>query len=167
MSVAFAFCLPPLTRGSPFRNMDQEAIGIVDRPKMLRFLVALKRPDGSFSLHDRGETDTRGSMAFLQQYSQILISFIQAIALSLSLTCVDWPALLVSLISAASGCPPVKPLRGVLVVNRAVKHMYVVMPYLVLLSCLLFNNILTRFHESLSCFHRGAILTVRLLRYRC
>ena len=27
--------------------------------------------------------------------------------------------------------------------------------------------ILTHFHESLSCFHRGAIPTVRLLRYRC
>ncbi len=38
--------------------------------------------------------------------------------------------------------------------------------YLVLLSCLLFNNNLTRFHESLSCFHRGVIHTVRLLRYR-
>ena len=128
MRVASAFCLPPLTRGSPFRNIEQEAIGIVDRPKMLRFLLALKRPDGSFSLHDRGETDTRGSMAFLQQHSQILISFIQAIALSPSLTCVDWLALLVSLISAASGCLPAKPLRGVLVVNRVVKRMYVMMP---------------------------------------
>lgn len=126
--LASAFCLPPLTRGSPFRNIEQEAIGIVDRPNMLRFLIALKRPDGSFSLHDRGETDTRGSMAFLQQHSQILISFIQAIALSPSLTCVDWLALLVSLISAASGCPPAKPLRGVLVVNRVVKRMYVMMP---------------------------------------
>ncbi len=46
------------------RNLDQEAIGIVDRPKMLRFLLALKRSDGSFSLHDRGESDTRGSIAF-------------------------------------------------------------------------------------------------------
>jgi prenyltransferase beta subunit len=74
-----------------FRRLGQEAIGIVDRPKMLRFLLSLKRSDGSFSLHDRGETDTRGSTAFVfnHHHEKQLILFRQAIALLQSLACAD------------------------------------------------------------------------------
>ena len=61
----FAFCCTEscvAVIDFPFsRNLGDEAVGIVDRSKMLRFLLSLKRTDGSFALHDRGETDTRGS----------------------------------------------------------------------------------------------------------
>lgn len=42
-----------------------EALGVVDRPALLRFLLRCKQPDGSFAVHDGGETDTRGAYTAL------------------------------------------------------------------------------------------------------
>jgi hypothetical protein len=63
--VDFLLLLAVYAEGSVLRNIDEEAIRVVDRPKMLQFLQSLKRSDGSFSLHDRGESDTRGSKAYV------------------------------------------------------------------------------------------------------
>jgi prenyltransferase beta subunit len=72
------------------RNLDHEAFAVVDRPKMLQFLLSLKRPDGSFSLHDRGETDSRGSMPPFFQYLWLYMTFLsQAIVPLQSHTCAD------------------------------------------------------------------------------
>jgi prenyltransferase beta subunit len=68
--------LLPLTNIWCSRNLDEEAIGIIDRPNMLRFLLSLKRSDGSFSLHDRGESDTRGSMSFFFKKKWNIIKFL-------------------------------------------------------------------------------------------
>ncbi len=72
------------------RNLDHEAFAVVDRPKMLQFLLSLKRPDGSFSLHDRGETDSRGSMLPLSRYLWLKMTFFsQAIVPLQSHICAD------------------------------------------------------------------------------
>ena len=108
------------------RNLDQEALAIINRPQMLQFLMSLKRSDGSFSLHDRGETDSRGSMPYIL-YMYVLINLIfirQAIVQSQLPTCADWLTLRVFLIVAASGCLHAKHLRVVLAANPAAKRMY-------------------------------------------
>ncbi|KAF9583515.1 hypothetical protein BGW38_009296 [Lunasporangiospora selenospora] len=42
-----------------------EAYSIIDRPKLLDFLLHVKQPDGSFTMHEGGETDVRGTYCAL------------------------------------------------------------------------------------------------------
>eukprot|EP01114_Cavostelium_apophysatum_P020546 TRINITY_DN6919_c0_g1_i1.p1 TRINITY_DN6919_c0_g1~~TRINITY_DN6919_c0_g1_i1.p1 ORF type:complete len:409 (+),score=40.52 TRINITY_DN6919_c0_g1_i1:70-1296(+) len=39
---------------------SKRALSVINRPKMYQFLLKVKRPDGSFVMHDQGETDVRG-----------------------------------------------------------------------------------------------------------
>ncbi len=37
----------------------QEALDVIDRPKLYRFLLSRRSASGGFSMHDQGETDMR------------------------------------------------------------------------------------------------------------
>ncbi|KAJ3434365.1 protein farnesyltransferase subunit beta [Anaeramoeba flamelloides] len=46
-------------------RFDPTAISVIDRKKMKQFLLKMKNKDGSFNLHENGESDTRGAYCAL------------------------------------------------------------------------------------------------------